>query len=186
MPRHIPLWWFPRQCVRLSVFVHAGAQAESWLRAVHLALWLFLFRAFPCVACAMILVDSNHSFFLVSISHNWAWVPEGQVYKIRTSLHNRENISLMWKKGCVASLTIEGVDWFKAGEPWLRSRLETSAQVVRNQERYWSNVWVWHAEKSKEEGNKVWIKHLGRKQLDVWEQQTLNVPFFGWSWTRQD
>lgn len=120
--RHIPLWWLTSQCV-IYLCVCACrctgcVKDEPQLQAVHLALWLFLFRAFSSVGCVMILVDSNHSFFVVSISHNWALVPEGQVYKIRTSLHNRESkdIPLMWKKGCVVSLTIEGVDWFKAGE----------------------------------------------------------------------
>lgn len=34
--------------------------------------------------------DRDRSLFVVSISHNWALVPEGQVYRIRTGLHNTE------------------------------------------------------------------------------------------------
>lgn len=120
--RHIPLWWLTSQCViHLCVCAcrcTSCLKDEPRLQAIHLALWLFLFRAFSCASCVMILVDSNHSFVAVSISHYWALVPEGQVYKIRTSLHNKESkdIPLMWKKGCVVSLTIEGVDWVKAGK----------------------------------------------------------------------
>lgn len=35
--------------------------------------------------------DRDCSLFVVSLSHNWALVPEGQVYRIRTGLHNTEN-----------------------------------------------------------------------------------------------
>lgn len=95
--RHIALWWLTGQCVIYMCVCECRCTGcvkdEPRLQAVHLALWLFLFRTFSCVGCVMMLVDSNHSFFVVSISHNWALVPEGQVYKIRTSSHSRESHS---------------------------------------------------------------------------------------------
>ena len=62
--------------------------------------------------------DRDHSLFVVSISHNWASVPEGQVYRIRTGLHNRGNrdTPLMWNRGCVHVSQIEGGDWFQTRE----------------------------------------------------------------------
>lgn len=61
--------------------------------------------------------DRDCSLFVVFLSHNWALVPEGQVYRIRTGLHNTENTDtpLMWKKGCVCVCVsqMEGGDWFQ-------------------------------------------------------------------------
>ena len=60
--------------------------------------------------------DSDRSLFVVSISHNWALVPEGQVYRIRTGLHNAENTDtpLMWNEGCVCvSLRLRAVIDFR-------------------------------------------------------------------------
>lgn len=82
---------------------------EPRRRAVHLALWLFLYCAFPMRWLRNDLGDRDRSLFVVSISHNWASVPEGQVYRIRTGLHNTENTGtpLMPRKGCVRRLS----DW---------------------------------------------------------------------------
>lgn len=64
---YIPLWWLTNPCVIYLCVCTCRCTGcvkdEPQLQAVHLALWLFLFQAFPCVGCVMILVDSNHSFF---------------------------------------------------------------------------------------------------------------------------
>lgn len=115
-----PCVWFVYVCVCVSACRCTGCvKDEPWRRAVHFALSLFLSCSFPRCRLRNDLGDRDHSLFVVSISHNWALVPEGQVYRIRTGLHNTEKQRHAFdvKQGvCVCVSQVEGGDWFQTSE----------------------------------------------------------------------
>lgn len=110
------LWWPKSQCVMhacdcVCVSMQVHRLSERWAPTAGrppcpLAI------SVPCLPWRPLRNDpgdSDRSLFVVSISHNWASVPEGQVYRIRTGLHNAESTDtpLMPRKGCVCVSEID-------------------------------------------------------------------------------